>query len=75
MKEPTKEDLDRVHKLILEIEKKRLLDDEIIDDCIELLNHFSIFHHLFGLCNPAICEQIELFWRMEQKLDEILSNN
>jgi len=68
--EPTKKDLDRVHKLILEVEEKRLLDDDVLDYCISLLNHFSVFHNLFGVCKD--CDRIEMFWKMEERLKEVL---
>ena len=77
MKEPTREDLDYVHKLILEVEKKRLVKDEILDECIELLNHFSFFHILCGVCphspDKSKCYKIKWFWKLKDKLESLLN--
>ena len=79
MKEPTREDLDYVHKLILEVEKKGLVKDEILDECIELLNHFSVFHILCGICphssEKSNCYKIEWFWKLKDKLERLLHKN
>ena len=80
MKEPTREDLDYVHKLILEVEKKRLVEDKILDECIELLNHFSFFHILCGVCPHSLddkskCPLIKWFWKVKDKLERIIKEN
>ena len=72
MKEPTEEDLDYVHKLILTAERRRLLGDDILEGCVELLNHFGVFHKFLGACKN--CDKTEWFWAMKKKLEEIIKD-
>ena len=71
MIEVTQEDLDYVHKLILECDKRKLLSEEQVEDCIEVLNHISWAHNFLNFCE---CDIEFVFWKLKDKLESLIKD-